>query len=81
MECPFSVKVWEHMAMHFGLVSLPVRWILKDLSIQEQYMDMASRQSKAQIKNIFPASNLVCFELRMNRTYILLRKRSCLCVH
>ncbi|KAM0853990.1 hypothetical protein ACQ4PT_050734 [Festuca glaucescens] len=75
-ECPFSVKVWEHMAMHFGLEPLkPVRWIGKDLSIQEWYRDMVSRHPKAQRKIKFPVSNLVCWEIWKERNRRIFEKK------
>jgi hypothetical protein len=51
---PFTVKVWEHMAAFFRLEALkPVRWLGKDLSIQDWYRDMVS--TKVPKKNYFPA--------------------------
>ncbi|KAM0847321.1 hypothetical protein ACQ4PT_055094 [Festuca glaucescens] len=75
-ECPFSVKVWEHMAVFFGLDTLkPVRWLGKDLSIQEWYRDMVSRHSKSQRKIIFLASNLICWEIWKERNRRIFKKK------
>jgi hypothetical protein len=35
-ECPFSIKVWTHMAATLGLDAIkPINWMGKELSIQQ----------------------------------------------
>jgi hypothetical protein len=75
-ECPFSIKIWDHMALHFGLDALKTeRWVGKDLSIQEWYRNLVSRHPKAQRSSIFPASNLICWEIWKERNRRIFEKK------
>jgi hypothetical protein len=75
-ECPFSIKVWENMAGSLGLgVLKPARWKGKDIPLQDWYRDMISAQPKSQRKIIFPAANLICWEIWKERNRRIFEKK------
>jgi hypothetical protein len=75
-ECPFSLKVWEHMAVALGLDALkPTNWLDKGLSVLEWYRGLVGRQTKSQRKIIFPASNLICWEIWKERNRRIFEKK------
>jgi hypothetical protein len=75
-ECPFSLKVWEHMAVTLGLDALKLtNWLDKGLSVLEWYRGLVGRQTKSQRKIIFPASNLICWEIWKERNRRIFEKK------
>jgi hypothetical protein len=75
-ECPFTLKVWDHMAVVLGIDALkPTNWLDKELSVLEWYRSLVGRQTKSQRKIIFPASNLICWEIWKERNRRIFEKK------
>jgi hypothetical protein len=63
-ECTYTIEIWTIMAARLNLNAIqPCKWIGKDMTIQEWFTTIVGKHPKSERKEIFPAANLICWEL------------------
>jgi hypothetical protein len=75
-ECPFSLKVWSHVANQLNLPALnPETWPRDQRNVQSWYRMMVGEKSKESRKIIFPLTNLICWEIWKERNRRIFNKK------
>jgi hypothetical protein len=76
IECPFSLKVWSHVAARLNQQVLsPEAWQMEQLNIKSWYRKVVGNQTKETRRITFPLANMICWEIWNERNRRIFNKK------